>query len=47
METDINWKEILKKMLESYEPDVVDLAMDQAENQGKVVVVIAEDIRIH
>jgi hypothetical protein len=47
METDINWTEILKKMLESYEPDVIDLAMTEAEKLGKFVIVKADDLRIH
>ena len=47
MKTDHNWTDILKKMLESYAPDAVDLAMDQAEKQGKFVVVKADDIRMH
>jgi adenylate cyclase class IV len=47
MKTDIDWTDILRKMLESYEPDQVDLAMDEAEKLGKFVVVKADDIRMH
>ena len=48
METDnVDWVNILREMLESYEPDAVDLAMDAAEKSGKFVVVKAADIRIH
>jgi histone H3/H4 len=47
MNTDFNWTDILREMLKSYEPDLVDLAMDIAEKHGKFVVVKADDIRIH
>jgi 3-dehydroquinate dehydratase len=45
--TKVDWVDILRKMLESYEPDAVDLAMYAAEKSGKFVVIKAADIRMH